>query len=61
MMKKLYKINELPTDMQKDIYNKYLEDSNVTEEETSLEDFIDYSVTYLGEAYTKDGRFIDEL
>ena len=48
-MEKLYKITELSTDMQKDIYNKY------------LEDFIDYSVTYLGEVYTKDGRFIDEL
>ena len=60
-MEKLYKINELPTDLIKDIYNKYLEDSNVTKEETSIEDFIDYSVTYLGEVYTKDGKFIDEL
>ena len=58
-MQKLYKISELPKELQEKIYNEYLESSGVMEEETSIEAFIDYSVTYLGEVYTLDGQFID--
>lgn len=56
--RKLYKINELSQKMQEKIYNEYLDESGVTENETSFDDFIDYSCTYIGAAYTKKGKFI---
>lgn len=55
---KLYKINELSQKMQKKIYDEYLNESGMTENETSFDDFIDYSCKYIGAAYTKKGEFI---
>ena len=56
--RKLYKINELSQKMQEKIYNEYLNESGITANETSFDDFIDYSCTYIGAAYTKKGKFI---
>lgn len=56
--KKLYKISELPHKMQEKIYNEYLNESGIAANETSFDDFIDYSCTYIGAAYTKKGKFI---
>ena len=58
-MEKLFKISELSKDVQEKIYNEYIEESGVTKEETSIEDFIDYSLTYMGNVYTIDGKFIE--
>ena len=60
-MRKLYKISELPIELQEKIYNEYIETSGVTKDETSIDAFIDYSVTYLGEVYTLDGKFVEDL
>ena len=57
----LYKINELSKDIQEKVYNEYMEHSGMTEEEMSIDDFIDYSKSYIGHVYTIDGKFIDDL
>ena len=59
-MVKLYAINELAKEVQQKVYEEYIRESGVTMEETPIEEFIDYSVTYLGKMYTKDGTFIED-
>lgn len=56
--RKLYKISELPHKIQEKIYTEYLNESGIAANETSFDDFIDYSCKYIGAAYTKKGKFI---